>query len=34
MEIAIGTSLFTEWDVDVDSGHGAKIMYKKLSLAL
>lgn len=25
MEIAISTSFFTEWDVDVNSGHLAKI---------
>ena len=28
MKIAIGTGLFTEGDVDVDSGHLAKIRYK------
>jgi hypothetical protein len=28
MKIAIGASLFTEWDVDVNSGHSAKVRYK------
>ena len=25
MEIAIGTGFFTKWDVDVNSGHAAKV---------
>jgi hypothetical protein len=28
MKIAIGASLFTEWDVDINSGHLAKVSYK------
>jgi hypothetical protein len=25
MKIAIGTGFFTKWDVDVNSGHAAKV---------
>lgn len=30
MKITIGTGFFAEWDVDINSGHGAKIIKVKL----
>jgi hypothetical protein len=31
MEIAIRAGFFAEWNVDVDTGHDAKVRYKELA---